>query len=289
MAGVRGGRWSVRVLAWVASVGVALWGCGDDLPSVGVGSSSGSTDGSSSGSGSETGSQPPEIVDIGQDALLLREDVPVLLTAVVLDPDDDVISGELFGPGEPAKYADLSPHPSGRWTASVSWSDVHSHWPLQFEGELELPFRVRMSDAAGHVAEVGTTVRAACGGISAVACGGTCVDPQVDPAHCGGCDQPCEVKEPIAGRLANGGCIGGLCQPWWGECFAPAPGTTCTSRCAEEGARCVTQGCGGSTLMSHDVEGVCERAEPGIVQVIECGADLGSWVETAVALRCCCE
>lgn len=288
MAGMVRSRWPGLVLASVASAGA--WGCGDDLPTLGVGSSSGGAGSSSGGSSSGAGSShPPEIVDIGRDVLLLREDAAVLLTAVVLDPDDDVVSGELFGPGEPSKYADLSPHPSGRWTASVGWSDVHSRWPLQFEGELELSFRVRMVDAAGHVAEAGTVVRAACGGIGGTACGGTCIDPQVDPLHCGGCDRPCEVKEPIAGRLANGGCIGGLCQAWWGECFAPAPAVTCTGQCAAEGARCVALGCGGATLMSHDLEGLCERAEPGILQVIECDADLGSWVETAVTLRCCCE
>lgn len=278
----------MRVRAAVASAVAVAWGCGDDLPSVGVGASSGLAS-SSHGASSGTGSQPPEIIDIGHDVLRLYEGGAVLLTAVVLDPDEDVSAGELFGPGEPAKYADLSPHPSGRWTASASWSDVHSRFPLQFEGELELPFRVRMTDAEGHVVEAGTTVRAACGGISAVACGGTCIDPQMDPLHCGGCDQPCEVKPPIGGRLANGGCIGGLCQPWWGECFVPAPGVTCTSRCAAEGSRCIAQGCGGATLMLHDVGGLCEGAELGAAAAIECDADLGWWAETAVALRCCCE
>lgn len=279
MAGVTRSRWPLLVLASVAST--PAWACGDDLPSLGTGSSSSSSSGS--------GDHAPEIVDIGQDVLLLREGAAVVLTAAVLDLDEDVISGELFGPGEPAKYADLSPHPSGRWIASVGWSDVHSHFPLQFEGELELPFTVRMSDAAGHVVEAGTTVRAACGGISGIACGGVCIDPQVDPLHCGGCDRPCEVKEPIGGRLANGGCIGGLCQPWWGECSAPAPGSTCADRCAGEGARCVVQGCDGATLMSFLVGGLCELGEPGILEVLECDADLGAWAETAAAVRCCCE
>jgi len=187
MAGVTRSRRPVlmQMLALLASA--AGWGCGDDLPSMGpesssgaVGSSSGSG-GSSGGSSSGSGSYPPEVVDIGQDVLLLREDAAVVLTAVVVDPDDEVISGELFGPGEPAKYADLSPHPSDRWIASVSWSDVDSRWPLQFEGEVELPFMVRMADAEGHVAEAGITLRAACGGLTNTACGGECIDPQVTP------------------------------------------------------------------------------------------------------------
>jgi hypothetical protein len=259
MEGVRCSWWPVLALALA---------CGDDLPTVATGSSGGST--------SDTGSHPPEVIDIGQDELLLREGEAIVLTVVVHDPDGDVIGGELFGPGEPTKYADLEAHPSERWTASVGWGDVHSHWPLQFEGEVELPFSVRMTDAEGH-------------GITSTVCGGTCIDAQLDPAHCGGCDQPCEVKAPLTGEESNGGCIGGLCQPWWGECFVPEPGSTCASQCAAEGASCVAQGCGGSTLMSHELEGLCERAEPGAMLVSECGEDLGPWVQTAVALRCCCE
>lgn len=290
MAGVTRSRGSLLVLVLASVASAVAAGCGDDLPSSGVGSSSGIAGSSSStGSSSDTGSHPLAVVDIGQDVLLLREGEAVVLTVVVHDPDGDVISGELFGPGEPAKYAELSPHPSDRWTASVSWSDVQSRWPLEFTGEVELPFSVRMVDAVGHVAEAGTTLRAACGGLTDTACGGTCIDPQIDPAHCGGCDHACEVKEPLVGRQANGGCIGGLCQPWWGECFAPEPGSTCTSRCAAEGASCAAQGCGGFTVMSHDFAGLCELADSGILQAIECEADLGPWTKTAVALRCCCE
>jgi hypothetical protein len=278
----------VRVLASVASAAAA--GCGDDLPSIGAGSSSGAADGSGSSSGSSSGtaSHPPEVVDIGQDVLLLREGEAVVLTVVVHDPDDDVISGELLGPGEPARYAELSPHPSNRWTASVSWSDVHSRWSLQFEGETALAFRVHMVDAAGHVAEAETTLRAACGGLTDTACGGTCIDPQVDPMHCGGCDRPCEVKEPLMGQRSNGGCVGGSCQPWWGECFEPAAGLTCASQCAVEGARCVAQGCSfASTLMSHDLAGTCENGWEGAVEAIACDVDLGGW-GGMVAARCCC-
>jgi hypothetical protein len=287
MEGVRRSWWPVLTLAWVASAGA--WACGDDLPTAVAGSSSDAAGSSSGGPTSDTGSHPPEVVDIGQDVLLLREDEAVVLTVVVHDPDGDVIGGELFGPGEPAKYADLEAHPSERWTASVGWSEVHSHWPLQFEGEVELPFSVRMTDAEGHAAEAGITLRAACRGITSTVCGGTCIDAQLDPAHCGGCDRPCEVKQPLVGEESNGGCIGGLCQPWWGECFVPEQGSTCASRCAAEGASCVAQGCNSATLMSHDVEGLCERAEPGIFEGVECGADLGPWAQTVVAVRCCCE
>lgn len=286
MARVTRSRWPILVLASVAFS--AALACGDDSAPLGSGSS-GTTAGSSSGSSSDIGGHPPEVVDIGHDVLILREDEAVVLTAVVHDPDGDVMAGELFGLGAPSKYADLSPHPSDRWTASVSWSDVHSRWPLQFEGELELPFTVRMTDAHGHVAEAETTVRVACGGLANVACGGTCIDPQLDPAHCGGCDRECVVKEPLVGQESNGGCIGGRCQAWWGECFVPQAGLTCASRCAAEGAGCAAQGCSfGSTLMSHDFEGLCEDGWDGIVEAIDCDVDLGAWGATA-ALRCCCE
>jgi len=105
--------------------------------------------------------------------------------------------------------------------------------------------------------------------------------------HCGGCDQPCEVKEPLVGQESNGGCIGGICQPWWGGCFMPYPGDTCASRCSAEGGRCAPLGCDGTTLMIYDVDVLCELAEPGSVDAADCTADLGTFTETAV--RCCCK
>ena len=39
-------------------------------------------------------------------------------------------------------------------------------------------------------------------------CAGACVDPQSDPAHCGGCDMPCEPGE----RCELGACVVG-CDP----------------------------------------------------------------------------
>jgi hypothetical protein len=139
-----------------------------------------------------------------------------------------------------------------------------------------------------HAAEAGTTLRAACGGIADTVCSGTCIDPQLDPAHCGGCDVACVVKEPLMGQPSNGGCVGGSCQPWWGACFEPAAGLTCASQCAAEGARCAAQGCFGWTLMRHDFEGSCEKGLYGAVEASECDVDLGGSMGM-VATRCCCE
>lgn len=271
-------------LVVVASVGA--WGCGDDLPDEASGASVGTRGSGGSSSGGTSGA-PPEVVDIGQDVLLLREDESVVLTVVVVDPDEDVISGELFGPGEPSKYGDLSPHPNGRWQGSVRWSDVAERWPLQFERALELPFSVRLVDAEGHVGEAETTVRAVCGGLTDFACGGTCVDSQIDPAHCGGCDRPCMAGEPLASGDPNGGCMGGDCKPRWGECFVAEPGLTCASQCAAEGTRCAAQGCLGHTLMRHEIVGNCERATAGSTEALDCDGDLAPW-STFVGLRCCC-
>lgn len=268
-------RWS----AWLGPL-FAVVACAD-APS---GSGSGAVGGDASGSSSTGPGDPPVVIDIGQDVLLLREGESVVLTVVVFDPDDDVVSGELFGPGEPSLYGELSSHPNGRWRASVGWDEVDAHASLELDRELELPFTVRFVDAEGHVAEAETSVRAVCGGLTTVACAGVCIDAQSDPLHCGGCDQPCTVGAALEGQDVNGGCMGGDCQPWWGGCFVPEPGSTCTSQCAQEGARCAAQACGAQTVVRYDLDGECEQGQQGVLEPLDCDEALGS----GVALRCCC-
>lgn len=189
---------------WGRAVVVLLAGvvaCGEppDVGGGGVGESGSMAVGSGTGPG-----EAPEVIDVGLDVLVLREGEAVVITAVLSDADDDVRAGELFGPGEPGRYGAMEPGQSGRWRATVGWSDVHERWPLQFERELELPFTVRFVDAQGHEAEGGVVVRAICGGLTDTACDGVCVDVQVDAVHCGGCDRVCEA--------AVGMCLNGLCQ-----------------------------------------------------------------------------
>lgn len=230
---------------------------------------------------------PPEIIDIGFDVLRLRPDEPVVLTAVVLDPDGDVVSVELLGPDEPEPFGALLPHASDRWEIELRWPDVHERWPLTFDERLDLPLVVRARDAAGHEAEATTSITALCEGLIDTACDGVCVDVQVDPAHCNGCGQACVVRE-LEGLGSSGGCQGGACLPRWSECFAPGPGVTCTERCAAEGARCMPEGCGLGLLMRYDRAGVCEQDVAGLVLgAAGCDDELGR-ASGAAALRCCC-
>lgn len=199
---MEGVSWSLRQglgLVLVHGLGVGTGACAEP-PAVGSGwsTSMDSTAAESTGPGG-----PPEVIDVGLDVLVLREGEAVVITAVVVDPDDDVREGELLGPGEPVLYGAMEQDQSDRWRATVRWSDVHERWPLSFERELELPFTVRLVDAQGHEAEGQVTVRAICGGLTDTACDGVCVDVQIDPAHCGGCDEPC--MEP------SGRCVGGQC------------------------------------------------------------------------------
>lgn len=265
--------------AWCPAVVIGVMACAD-APGLGMESSTG---GASSSAGTGPGG-PPQVIDIGHDVLLLREGEAVVLTVVVVDPDDDVVAGELLGPGEPGEYGGLSPHPNGRWRASVRWSDVNAQELLQFEGERALPFTVRMVDAEGHVATADTLVRAACGGLTNTACAGTCVDAQLDTANCGVCDRACVVGEPLAGQDVNGGCMGGDCQPWWGGCAVPEPGSTCASQCATEGGSCAAKGCGAETLARYEFAGECERGVEGVLEPLECDDALGA----GAAVRCCC-
>ncbi len=85
-----------------AVVGLAMLVACSEVPSVGGGGTDTGTIAGSSRSGRSSGEvepAPPEVIDIGHDVLLLRMDQPVTITAVVVDPNGDVVSGELLGPG----------------------------------------------------------------------------------------------------------------------------------------------------------------------------------------------
>ncbi|MBC8071487.1 MAG: choice-of-anchor L domain-containing protein [Deltaproteobacteria bacterium] len=50
------------------------------------------------------------------------------------------------------------------------------------------------------------------------ACCGTCVDPQQDAKHCGGCDAPCPERANGAPTCAAGECSGVACDVGWADC-----------------------------------------------------------------------
>lgn len=115
---------------------------------------------------------------------MLREGQSVVLTAVVFDPDDDVVTGELLGPGQPSSCGVLQPGLSDRWRVEIGWDAVHERWPLSFSRELWLPLTVRFVDAAGHEVEAETSLRLVCTGLRDTACDGVCVDIQTDDTPC---------------------------------------------------------------------------------------------------------
>ena len=91
------------------------------------------------------------------------------------------------------------------------------------------------------------------------ACGGGCVDTSINPAHCGGCNQPCALGAT---------CAAGLCQS---ACAAPQTmcGTSCVNRstdvanCGACGTRCTSaQSC---------VAGVCRSASTCALPQTMCG------------------
>lgn len=293
----------VAAWLWMAIVG-ALGACPDAPTREPSAGSSGDSTGSpasagasgSSGLADTTGSPgwPPEVIDIGQDLLVLREGGSMVLTAVVVDPDDDVVSGELLGPGEPELYGAFTAHPSDRWRVTIGWAQIHERWPLSFTQGIDVPLRVRFVDAQGHEASASTSIRAVCGGLRSTACHGECVDIQVDDAHCDGCDQACRVGPDLAGYPPTGGCQGSACQPWWGGCFRMDPvigPRTCADYCAAQGARCADGGCGGAfepdIVMPYFEDGVCLRDIAAFAVTHPCDADLSDLGDVAV-YRCCC-
>ncbi|MEX1364272.1 MAG: hypothetical protein AB1Z98_14190 [Nannocystaceae bacterium] len=167
----------------VLALGLLAAAC-SDVPAVGggdVGSTAGVTGEGSTGA-VEPG--PPAVIDIGFDQLVLREGQSVVLTAVVFDPDDDMVTGELLGPGQPSSYGVLEPELSDRWRVEIGWDAVHERWPLSFSRELWLPLTVRFVDAAGHEVEAQTSLRLVCTGLRDTACDGVCVDIQTGDTPC---------------------------------------------------------------------------------------------------------
>ncbi|MCA9704454.1 MAG: hypothetical protein KDK70_01245 [Myxococcales bacterium] len=288
---------------WAAASGLAASGaaCADaPLDPAGSGSAGEASSGSASATALAESSGPsgpgaaPEVIDIGQDVLVLREGQSVVLTAVVVDPDDDVVSGSLHGPGTPDLYGAFTPHPSGRWRAEVSWSAVNERWPLSFTAELALPLWVRFVDAEGHEASAHTTVRAVCGGLSDTACDGECVDVQVDDEHCDGCGQACVIGPDLVGAPRSGGCDGSACQPWWSDCVraGPAEGPpTCAEHCAALERRCVDDGCdallGPGSVMAYADHDECMQGLAAPAAARACAEPLGER-RGPTTVRCCC-
>lgn len=199
---------TMRWILVACAVSAGPMACNEAPPEESASGSSGATAGTS-GDGppapDETAAPDgrPRVIDLGQDVLVLREGESVVLTAVVADDDDDVVMGELLGPGQPASYGSFAAHEGDRWRVTVSWDEVDMREPLSFSQQVELPFTARFVDAQGHEAEATITLRAVCSGLIDTACEGRCVDVQVDPEHCGGCGEVCR----------GSGCEGSQCLP----------------------------------------------------------------------------
>ncbi len=103
-----------------------------------------------------------------------------------------------------------------------------------------------------------------------LSCGGDCVDPQEDPAHCGGCDQPCDENASCEGGECLDSC-GGACDPTTEVCIEDA--CVCRSGFDRCGDMCVdpdsnVANCGecGEDCVEVEDEGV----EVGICEDRDC-------------------
>ncbi|MEM7151909.1 MAG: hypothetical protein AAF799_03660 [Myxococcota bacterium] len=275
------------------AIGLACGGSSGNEPAPASTDSTGETGGSagavadSTSSSSSIPDAPPEVIDVGFDVSLLREAESVVITAVVLDPNDDVSLGELYGPETGSLFGTFEPGLSGRWTITVSWTDVHERWPLSFTDELAVPFVARFVDEAGLEVSAPIDVRAVCGGLRNVACDGECVDIQTSSLHCDACDSPCAAY--VLGNWGmTGGCEGGQCRPFWSECFDPTAFSTCNEVCAVTGSRCADGGCLGETSMVYLSPRTCEKVQAGQVQPLECDTALPGPLGFEGAIRCCC-
>lgn len=89
-----------------------------------------------------------------------------------------------------------------------------------------------------------------------IRCGDRCVDPQLDPAHCGGCDIPCEV--------CRAGACGTDCEGFPSRCVDSCTDTSRDpSNCGECGMRCAAD--------SICVDGTCWLSQPSRCTACPCG------------------
>jgi hypothetical protein len=241
---------------------------------------------------------PPRILAFDADARRLTEGGLVRFSAVVTDPDGvaDVIGGLLEDPDGVSYGAFAAAGGEGAYELSLSWGAIHAARPVEFEGSAARDFvgvffdeagnRVTETlqitlhcDAAGGVACAGRCTdlndaehcgacRAACDGTcrdrqcdcrdGLARCGGACVDTDVEPAHCGRCDDACEAP-PGGSPVCAGGECGVRCDPGRAAC-----GGACAECPAEhvaatacDGARCVATACEDDALLCDGACAVC--------------------------------
>ncbi len=292
------GRWGQAMLVLLGGGS----GCGGVPASDGSEASTSSTvtssDVSSSASGVDTTASletgttgsadgPPVVVDIGQSQVRITSGEVVVLTAFVSHPqgDDAVVSGRLWGPGEPADYGEFQPVGPGRWSIELGYDDTESRGRLEYGEFLDVEFTARFEDVQGRTAERDVLVRHDCEISTSYSCAGECISVNISNQHCGGCGIQCEEQSVAGSSAVLGDCFKMACTPSWSGCVE-AEGSRCDDVCGEAGRNCAPGGCGGGTVLQESDTSMC-----GLDLVIGNPLPGASCAEPLPAgrHRCCCD
>ena len=274
-----------------ALVSVLLTGCADE-PSAGAPAASSGRVSASGGTTSGVGSTGPRrglgprVIDLGASALSLTEGESVRVTATVEAGDVDIVGGEL-GDGDGTKvYGTFARGELERWNVELSWDDLHGPDAGTFVGPRDVVVTAIFVDAAGRRARAAMVLQLACAGLLGADCGGTCVDLESSPDHCGACDWACTTVT-LRGEAPTGGCLQQRCEPVWTPCLAGEAFADCDAACADSGGVCAWEGCLGDTVRTYASLEACEVGDAGAAPDVVCEGPGSAW-PSAAAVRCCC-
>jgi hypothetical protein len=234
----------------------------------------------------------PVIHELQTSRTRVLEGESVTFSAVVSDPDGDLLGGVLRD-AEGTTIAPFAAAGAGVFSVALSWDEFHAHSPLSFTGTVQRVFAGEFFDAADNRARREVTLTFDCQG--GTACDGVCVDLSSDPSNCGACARKC-------GRYSHETrfettCELGRCVEWYGCLLRSSHSElTCSQYCASLGGSCST-GCrsDGRSVRAYQNLGHCEGDVPpgSSVFVESCPGTCSSPLGTACGLysygTCCCE
>lgn len=162
--------------------------------SLGACGGSGGGDDTTGSDGNTSDPAAPRILTLDTNVHTVHEDDPLVITAVVTDPDgiDDLIGGTLLDPDSGSSYGAFATSAAeGAYSISLAWGAVDLVRGIDTPtGGAPRVFRARFFDVAGHTADGDITVTLACENADLAACSGDCVDLLTSHDHCGACDTP---------------------------------------------------------------------------------------------------
>ena len=111
-----------------------------------------------------------------------------------------------------------------------------------------------------------------------------CSDLQNNRYNCGECGRPCPPMDPRDDTPAD--CIGGKCEPVFGDCFTPDEFASCDEYCASKETTCNPGGCGGRSVIFFASESSCAVFDEPALAIEFCGDPLEN---ADLSYRCCCD